>query len=264
MPQIIIENMNIHYRDQGGSEQPVLLLVHGLGCSLKYWDCVFDAGELSPYRILALDLPGFGLSEKPEHYDYQLPSQGRVVFELLKALQVREFTLIGHSMGGAIAILMALQQAQRIRKLLVIEPNLQACHAQLSRQIVEYTEAAFIERYEEFRQSAIDTVKHWFVNMQQRALDEYIAELFKTTAVSMYRSASSLIRETSDPGLTQVFRQMNILRYFLIGEETAKMKPVPEEFRNGDVNTVIVPGVGHMMMVDNPALFTQTLARALQ
>ncbi|MCP4405828.1 MAG: alpha/beta hydrolase [bacterium] len=264
MPRIVIDNINIHYRDRGSSKKPVLLLIHGLGCSLKYWDCVFDAGELSHYRILAVDLPGFGLSEKPERYDYQLPSQGRLVFELLHALQIREFSLVGHSMGGAIAILMALQQPQLIRKLLVIEPNLLASHAQLSRQIVEYTEAAFIKRYEEFRLSAIDTVKYWFVNLQQRDLDEYIGELLKTTAVSMYRSANSLLSETSEPGLAHVFRQMSIPRHFLIGEETTKVKPVPEEFRNGGVNTVVVPGVGHMMMVDNPSLFTQTLALALQ
>ena len=264
MPRIVIENINIHYRDQGRPELPTLLLIHGLGCSLKYWNCVFDAQELSHYRILAVDLPGFGLSEKPESYDYQLPTQGRLIFKLLRVLQIREFSLIGHSMGGAIAILMALQQPQLIQKLLVIEPNLHADNAELSRKIIKYTEAAFIERYEEFRLSAIDTVKHWFVDLQQRDLDEYIDELLKSTAISMYRSASSLLSETSEPGLAGRFRQMNIPRHFVIGEETTKVKPIPEEFLNGGVNTIVVPGVGHMMMVDKPALFTRTLARALQ
>ena len=264
MPHIVIDNIKIHYRNRGSDKQPVLLLIHGLGCSLNYWDCVFGAPEFSHYRILAVDLPGFGLSEKPEDYDYSLSSQGRLVFELLQALQIQTFDLVGHSMGGAIAILMALQHPKRIRKIVTIEPNLLASNAKLSRQIVKYSEAAFIESYEAFRLSAIDTVKHWFVNVRRQDLDDYIAEILKTTAISMYRSASSLLDETAEPGLTGSFCRMNIPRHFVIGEETIKIKAVPDEFRDSGVNTVIVPGVGHMMMVDNPALFTRTLAQTLQ
>ena len=264
MPVIAVNNICVNYRDQGDSHQPVLLLVHGLGCSMKYWTCLFDAEELSAYRIIALDLPGFGMSEKPDDYDYQLSSQADIVQKFLRTLDIQEFSLIGHSMGGSIAILMTLNQSQTIHQLLVIEPNLKASDAQLSRTIVQYTESAFIEHYEEFRASAIHTVKSWLVNFQQSDLDEYINELLKTTPISMYRSAHSLITTTSDSALIDQFQQLTLPKYFLVGEETVRNRPIPREFQTSDIHAIAVPGVGHMMMIDNPGLFTKTLIRVLQ
>jgi pimeloyl-ACP methyl ester carboxylesterase len=264
MPVIAVNNIQVNYHDQGDPYQPVLLLIHGLGCSMKYWTCLFDAEELSAFRIIALDLPGFGMSEKPDDYDYQLSSQADIVQRFLHSLDIQEFSLIGHSMGGSIAILMTLDQAQTIQQLLVIEPNLKASDAQLSRTIVQYTESAFIEHYEEFQASAIQTVESWLVNFQQSDLDEYIHELLKTTPISMYRSAHSLITTTSDSTLIELLQRFSLPKYFLVGEETVRTHPIPREFQTSDIHTIAVPGVGHMMMIDNPSLFTKTLVRVLQ
>ncbi len=263
MPLLTVKNIRVHYRIQGDSNQPTLLLIHGLGCSLQYWNCLFDAEQFSGYRLLALDLPGFGMSEKPEDYDYGLSSQAELVFEMLGGLHIRDFSLVGHSMGGSIAILMALSHPQSIRRLLVIEPNLRANDAQLSRQIVEYTESGFIEHYQDFQSSAIATVKRWFVNFQQNNLDQYVDDLLQTTPVSMYRSAYSLIATTSNVSFLRQFQQLALPKHFLIGEETLKTSSFLQEFTNGNIQTVIVPGVGHMMMVDNPVLFANTLAAIL-
>ncbi len=264
MSMMFVKNMRVHYREQGDRRSPVLLFVHGLGCSLKYWACLFEAEEFSDYRMVALDLPGFGLSEKIEQYDYHLSSQADLIAEFVRALNIREFRLVGHSMGGAIAILLAHKLPHLVRHLLVIEPNLNAKESQLSRRIVEYTETAFIQQYEQFRDGAIATVKSWFVNFHQRDLDEYIEDLLKTTAISMYRSAASLIETTQDNTLIQQFQQLALPKHFFIGEETHKIRPIPEVLRNSDIQAVVVPGVGHMMMVDDPVLFTKTLAATLQ
>ena len=264
MPTISIRNISIHYREQGTPDRPVLLLIHGLGCSLKYWACLFAAQELSPYRIIALDLPGFGLSEKPDAFDYRFESQAELIFDLLDALRIEKCSLIGHSMGGAIAIIMALQRPERLRQLIAIEPNLRAGDAQLSRKIVEYAdEADFIRQYDAFRASAIAAVKSWFVAFQQADLDENIGELLKTTPVSMYRSARSLISVTSDPEFIRRFQRLPIDTHFLIGAETLKNRPLLRELLSKEVTSTIVPGVGHMMMVDDPAVFTATLAALL-
>lgn len=264
MPTITVNNIRLNYRDQGDSHQPALLLIHGLGCSLRYWKYVFEASELSEYRIIALDLPGFGMSEKPDTYDYQLSSQADIVLAFLESLHIQDFSLVGHSMGGAIVILMALKQPQQVKQLLVIEPNLRASDVHLSREIAQYLESTFIKRYEEFRSSAIATVESWFVNFRQTNLEEYIDELLKTTPISMHRSALSLITSTSDDTLLKQFQRLTLPRHFLIGEESMKTRNIPEGFEANNIHTVIVPGVGHMMMVDNPFLFNKTLATVLQ
>jgi pimeloyl-ACP methyl ester carboxylesterase len=68
---------------------------------------------------------------------------------------------------------------------------------------------------------------------------------------------------TSDDTLISQFQQLELRKHLLIGEETLKTKGLPSGFQNGNVQTVIVPGVGHMMMVDNPSVFTRTLASVL-
>ncbi len=263
MPMITVQNFRLHYRDQGTRHLPTVVLIHGLGCSLRYWNCVFTAPEFTPCRIIALDLPGFGLSEKPEQYDYHLSSQAEIALTFLNTLHIKEFSLVGHSMGGSIAILMALQQPERIKRLLVIEPNLKASDAHLSREIIQLQESVFISRYQAFQQSAIAMVNSWFVNVQQTDLDDYIDELLKTTPISMYRSASSLIETTSDDTLLSQFEQLTLPKHFFVGQESMNVRNIPESFIGSDIHTQIVPGVGHMMMVDNPALFNKTLASAL-
>jgi pimeloyl-ACP methyl ester carboxylesterase len=263
MAKCRINSFDVHYQEQGEANLPVLVLIHGLGCSLKYWTCVFEAEELSHYRILALDLPGFGMSEKPATYDYDLCSQADITYALLKELQIPKVSLIGHSMGGAIAIILAHTYPEVVERLLVIEPNLKANDAHLSREIIRHSEAEFIQSYEDFKRIAIDTVQKWFVNSHRADIEEYIGELLKTTPISMYRSAQSLMTVTADDTLLMQFRQFDMPKYFLIGEETMKTRNIPERLQQSDVQIMVVPGVGHMMMVDNPRLFTKTLASIL-
>ncbi len=264
MPVINVKNIGVHYREQGNAHQPTLLLIHGLGCSLKYWMCIFEAEELAHYRIIALDLPGFGMSEKPGKYDYSLFSQADIVFTFIQALHIQNLTLIGHSMGGSIAILLAYKYLEWVKRLLVIEPNLRASDAHLSRDIIRYSEPGFVNRYEEFKRIAITTVQNWFVNSSRADIEEYASELLKTTPISMYRSAVSLMTVTADDTLLTQFHQLALPKYFLIGGETMRTRSLPRSLQSSNVHTVIVPGVGHMMMVDNPSLFNKTLASVLQ
>ena len=70
----------------------------------------------------------------------------------------------------------------------------------------------------------------------------------------------SLMTVTADDNFVIQFQNLVMPKHFLIGEETLKIRTIPESFHDSSVQTVIVPSVGHMMMVDNPLLFNQTLA----
>jgi len=120
-----------------------------------------------------------------------------------------------------------------------------------------------VQHYAAFKQIAIRTVQSWFVQSQQADLDRYIDALLKTTPISMYRSATSIMQETSGETMLQSFRQLHMPKYFLIGEETLKKRKLPDFCAQTDVQTLVVAGVGHMMMVDNPDLFNRTLASTL-
>jgi pyruvate dehydrogenase E2 component (dihydrolipoamide acetyltransferase) len=106
---------------RAGAGTPVVLL-HGYGESLLSWQGVFDrlAREAD---VIALDLPGFGLSSKPPS-GYTADSMATVVAAFLSRLDVRRVVLVGHSLGGVVATAMAVRDPSRVLGLALVDPAL--------------------------------------------------------------------------------------------------------------------------------------------
>lgn len=99
--KIIVDNLALRYRDEG--KGPVVVLLHGWGQELTTFD--HFAAELSKhFRVIRLDLPGFGQSQRPDSV-WGVLSYVKLVRNLLNKLNIEQpFALIGHSFGGRIAI----------------------------------------------------------------------------------------------------------------------------------------------------------------
>ena len=97
---------------------PVVLLVHGVAGSRHNWDAVIP--QLAEhFRVVALDLPGHGDSEKPRG-DYSLGAYATVLRDLLEVLGHRRATVVGHSLGGGIAMQFAYQFPDRCERLILV------------------------------------------------------------------------------------------------------------------------------------------------
>jgi pimeloyl-ACP methyl ester carboxylesterase len=104
---------------RAGRGMPVVL-IHGYGESLLAWRGLFD--QLSAGAdVIALDLPGFGLSDKPGS-GYQAEALARTVLAALDSLGVARAVLVGHSMGGGVAAAAALAAPQRVAALVLVDP----------------------------------------------------------------------------------------------------------------------------------------------
>lgn len=112
-----VRNINIAYIDEGkGSE--TLLLIHGLGTSAKSW--IKNIKELKKhYRVIAIDLPGYGKSDKG-YYKYSMSWYAKVLNDFLSSLNIDKAVFVGHSMGGQISLVAALKYPQRVEKLVLI------------------------------------------------------------------------------------------------------------------------------------------------
>ena len=124
-----IDGVRVHYRLY--ESEPIsgnLLLIHGLGGSTYSFEHV--AGPLSDagYLTVAVDLPGFGYSGRPEKFDHSQLNRARLLWSLLdrldKSLEAREWIILGHSMGGGTAIAMASLRPGQTRKLILVAPAL--------------------------------------------------------------------------------------------------------------------------------------------
>ena len=102
--------INLHYKETGRGD-PILLL-HGLGASSYAWRYVTP--ELAKnHRVIALDLKGFGLSDKPKDDKYSLFDQAELVDQFIQKHKLRRLTLVGHSFGGGIALALAIKDQKR-------------------------------------------------------------------------------------------------------------------------------------------------------
>ena len=111
--------IRLAYRESGPASAPPLLLLHALGENSADWDQVAAALAAS-WHAYALDLRGHGRSDWPGAYTLTLLSDDVLAF--LDALKLPSVTVIGHSMGGAAAYLVAMRQPARVRRLVLEEP----------------------------------------------------------------------------------------------------------------------------------------------
>ncbi len=112
-----VAGARVHYVAQG-TGSPVAL-VHGFGSSLEIWN------ELIPdlareHRVVALDLKGFGWTDRPEG-DYSTLAQAKLVWALLDHLGIEQAALVGHSWGAAVTLAMALLSPRRATRLAVYD-----------------------------------------------------------------------------------------------------------------------------------------------
>ncbi|QWE24040.1 alpha/beta hydrolase [Polynucleobacter sp. AP-Elch-400A-B2] len=115
--------VNIHYQDTGPSKNPIpLLFLHGFGSSLQTWDSWSEALS-SEYRVISLDLPGFGLTGEDPSGIYTDQRSVEVLEAFLKELQIPKVVLVGNSMGGKFAWQFAARYPDQVAKLVLISPD---------------------------------------------------------------------------------------------------------------------------------------------
>lgn len=99
-----------------------LVFIHGLGSYLKFWRYQLDHFAKQGYRVIAIDLPGYGKSDKPASFPYTMEAMADTVRELLQHLKVDKPVLIGHSMGGQTTLSYAIRYPKEPRAVVLTSP----------------------------------------------------------------------------------------------------------------------------------------------
>ncbi len=111
-----VAGVRMRYVDHGRAGLPVVVLLHGFASSLDTWNVVMPALEKKGFRVIALDLKGFGWTDRPEG-DYSPEAQAKLVYALLDQRGVESASFVAHSWGSSIALAAAVQQPERVARL---------------------------------------------------------------------------------------------------------------------------------------------------
>jgi pimeloyl-ACP methyl ester carboxylesterase len=117
---IDVDGIRVHYQEAGDRRAPAMVLIHGFASSTLVWSKVFLKFASAGYRVIALDMLGYGYSAKPRNGEYTIPGQAKLLTRLLDHLGIPRAIFIGSSYGGAVAATCALDYPERVEKLILI------------------------------------------------------------------------------------------------------------------------------------------------
>jgi len=112
----------LHYVDLGPREAQTLVLIHGISGQLQHFTYALTGLLAQDYRVIAVDRPGCGYSVLDAGDGAPLGEQGRMIGDLLDSLGVENAVLVGHSLGGAVALSMALDRPDKTAALALLCP----------------------------------------------------------------------------------------------------------------------------------------------
>ncbi|HEX7333519.1 MAG TPA: alpha/beta hydrolase [Pyrinomonadaceae bacterium] len=117
---IDVDGVRVHYQEAGDENGPALVLIHGFASSTLVWSKVFLKLAEAGYRVIALDLLGYGYSAKPRNGEYTIAGQAKLLTRLLDCLGIPRAIFVGSSYGGAVAATCALDHPDRVEKLILV------------------------------------------------------------------------------------------------------------------------------------------------
>lgn len=185
-----VKGLKIRYLVMGSG--PQVLLLHGFGGFLETW--AFNIPPLSKhYRVYAIDLPGHGLSDKPDN-SYSPAFAVASANDILEALGIEQATLIGHSLGGAVSINIALSLPERVSRLVLIDS------AGLSRTLPRL-----------YRLSSLPVLGNILMALSvEPALERSVRRLFHDSPVLSREMIDIILKNASQPGVKETL--LRILR----------------------------------------------------
>lgn len=257
--QVALDGISVSYQDSGPKDAQTLLFIHGWACDSSFWQAQMDHFA-DRYRCLALDLPGFGQSDKPQDIDYTLGLFAGAVKAVLDNANVSRPVLIGHSMGFAVARQFMIENpgvaeaAVNVDGALIYFPDDPAIRAEMTRMLAQFA-------------------KTFTGPQQKRTVEEFVEGVFlgktpenvraivrKTmTAVDPYVCASSM-GEFLNPKWWQP-HTFSVPCLALYAENPMEDPRLEDNLRKefSDLTFVLWNDTGHFLMMEKPERFNTTL-----
>jgi pimeloyl-ACP methyl ester carboxylesterase len=268
--KVKISGVNVHFVEAGNG--PPILFLHGLGGSWRDWSANLPAFA-AEYRVLAMDFPGFGESDKPE-VQYSIEWLADVVEKFLQEKEIDRVTLVGHSMGAVVALDVASRPKSRVNKLVItdavgIGDKSEFLAYSMSKKIMgPDTEWEFVESLlkNQFRAMADDLIEK---QKPQTARDLFESLRMPLTGKPLLPMTPEVQMTASifDFDIRQKLASIQQPTLILWGAKDPVASPQDASFLKAEIHPstlILFPDSGHSPMMEYPSLFNQELGKFLQ
>jgi pimeloyl-ACP methyl ester carboxylesterase len=236
-----------------------LFFVHGLGESGLCFSEAFEAGRLPGFNLVAPDLLGYGRSSRASNEDYRFDSHVRRLWKVVDELGVQSLCVIGHSLGGDLATLMATsQEGNRIQGLVNVEGNLTPDDAFISRRVVAAEERGDFLRWfrEDFMEGLVSkkwgkkwpSCRRYYASLELCRPEAFLANADEARARSLPLPGR---RESS---IGAVFAELEIQKVFCWGAESLSEK-TRQFLQAAKIPDHRIDRAFHWPMIDQPDEF---------
>ncbi len=246
----------LSYSDIGVGDHCIVYL-HGLGSDRNDFLPACSYPGFAGFRLLVMDLPGHGLSSYPTGISLTVDDLAQALHEFVTTLRLKKIHLVGHSLGGAIALRYAAQFATNLVSFTNIEGNLvsEDCGI-LSREI---RNRPFFGQEGDFFSAMTNILHHIPLTGYKDFANNYLSRLNSTQAWHDY--CQSLI-ELSDSGeLLKAFLELTVRRTYIHGDQN--QPALLSTLEQNGIEIIAIPGSSHWPMCSNPEEFYNQLATSL-
>lgn len=246
------DGIPVHFEVEGAGE-PALVFVHGWSCDRTYWSPQIDHFAAS-HEVVAVDLAGHGESGGGRR-DWTMPAFGGDVVAVIEKLGLRQVVLIGHSMGGDVIVEVALALPERITGLVWVDT-----YRTLGGVDTPEETERFVRPFRQDFRTAVEVfVRPMFVpSSDPQLVERVVADMSAAppeAAVVMLAHAVM----NDDPLLAALPR----LQAPVVAINSDYQPNDIEALRRRGVEAVLMSGVGHFVMLEDPEAFNRLLGQAV-
>jgi pimeloyl-ACP methyl ester carboxylesterase len=236
---ITVNDLPLHYVEWGQPTRPALVLLHGFQSNAHTWD-TFSAAMAATYHVLSLDQRGHGDTGWAPGGAYASEAFVRDIVGFIDALNVAPALLVGHSMGGRHAAMLAADSPNKVRKMVIVDTPAELPPAILARfaQQPETDEPPQLEVFETFEEVVSNGIKQYPLTPE--------AELRHANYHNLYRAADGKWRWRWDPMLLVSRRRNRLLQADLY--TYLRRVPCPTLLIRGQQSPLLTPEVARKML----------------
>lgn len=243
--------LNIDALHRDGHLAPIVFL-HGFGSTKEDYADIALHAAFDGHPVIAYDAPGCGESACADLSRIDITLLVNTALAVLDRFDVQQFHLVGHSMGGLTALMLAHAHPGRVLSFVDIEGNIAPEDCFLSRQVVDYP----ADDPEAFFSAFIERTRH---------APDYASALYAASLRHKVRAAAvcgifrSMVEHSDNAALMDKFLGLPCPKMFMYGERNRHLSYLPHIQRQG-VQLAQIPACGHFPMYSNPVAMWERIA----